>query len=181
MGSVTSPLLRKEGQLVRAEVSENLCEIATLLGLVLGGSVLLIPAGDSATGGSCCINRCRACRGLGQPGRERFPAVDWTGPTRGWRQPPEALRLIPSKTIEQLQRDAAVALGGTMDAAAEAPSEIPRRSAGRPQPPPACGSDWSAIKDLTMADPSGACRWMWLSIIVVLMAAKLNAEIEYFG
>ena len=37
-------LIRKEGQLARAEISEKLGEIGTALGLVVGGAVLLIPA-----------------------------------------------------------------------------------------------------------------------------------------
>ena len=37
-------LVRKEGQLARAEISEKLGEIGIGLGLVVGGAVLLIPA-----------------------------------------------------------------------------------------------------------------------------------------
>ena len=37
-------LLRKEGQLARAELSEKITTVATGLGLVVGGAVLLIPA-----------------------------------------------------------------------------------------------------------------------------------------
>lgn len=37
-------LLQKEGQLARAEVSENIGKAATGLGFVVGGAVLLIPA-----------------------------------------------------------------------------------------------------------------------------------------
>lgn len=37
-------LLQKEGQLARAEVSENIGKAATGLGFVIGGAVLLIPA-----------------------------------------------------------------------------------------------------------------------------------------
>jgi Putative Actinobacterial Holin-X, holin superfamily III len=37
-------LVRKEGQLARAEISEKLGEIGVGLGLVIGGAVLLIPA-----------------------------------------------------------------------------------------------------------------------------------------
>jgi hypothetical protein len=37
-------LLRKEGQLARAEITENLGKLAAGLGLVVGGAALLIPA-----------------------------------------------------------------------------------------------------------------------------------------
>jgi hypothetical protein len=37
-------LVQKEGQLARAEVSENIGKAATGLGFVIGGAVLLIPA-----------------------------------------------------------------------------------------------------------------------------------------
>lgn len=37
-------LVQKEGQLARAELSENIGKAATGLGLVIGGAVLLIPA-----------------------------------------------------------------------------------------------------------------------------------------
>jgi VIT1/CCC1 family predicted Fe2+/Mn2+ transporter len=37
-------LLQKEGQLARAEVSENIGKAATGLGFVIGGAVVLIPA-----------------------------------------------------------------------------------------------------------------------------------------
>lgn len=37
-------LLQKEGQLARAEVSENIGKAATGIGFVIGGAVLLIPA-----------------------------------------------------------------------------------------------------------------------------------------
>jgi hypothetical protein len=37
-------LLRKEGQLARAEVSEKVSQVAVGLGLIVGGSVLLTPA-----------------------------------------------------------------------------------------------------------------------------------------
>ena len=42
--SQLSLLLRKEAQLARAEVSENMSTLARGLGLVVGGAVLLIPA-----------------------------------------------------------------------------------------------------------------------------------------
>lgn len=37
-------LLRKEAQLARAEVTENMASIGRGLGLIVGGAVLLIPA-----------------------------------------------------------------------------------------------------------------------------------------
>jgi protein-S-isoprenylcysteine O-methyltransferase Ste14 len=37
-------LLRKEGQLARAEMSDNIGQAAAALGLIVGGAVLLIPA-----------------------------------------------------------------------------------------------------------------------------------------
>jgi hypothetical protein len=42
--SQLSLLLRKEAQLARAEVSENMSTLARGLGLVVGGAVLLMPA-----------------------------------------------------------------------------------------------------------------------------------------
>jgi uncharacterized membrane protein YqjE len=42
--SQMTTLLRKEAQLARAEVSENMAGLARGLGLIIGGAVLLIPA-----------------------------------------------------------------------------------------------------------------------------------------
>jgi hypothetical protein len=103
-------LLRKEGQLARAEMSEKLREIAVSLGLLVGGSVLLIPA--------LVILLQAAVAALVAAGL----AVGWASLAVGsvvlliglvllavGISRLKAQSLVPSKTIEQLQRDAALA------------------------------------------------------------------------
>lgn len=83
-------LVRKEGQLARAEISEKLGEIGIGLGLVVGGAVLLIPAlVGSAPGGGGRLGRCRAGRRLGQPCRRRGSSVDRARAAWPGRQPAE--------------------------------------------------------------------------------------------
>jgi uncharacterized membrane protein YqgA involved in biofilm formation len=104
-------LLRKEAQLARAEMSENMVSVARGLGLIVGGAVLLIPA--------LVILLQAAVAGL----------MDGYGMVSYW----SALlvgggvlilgiillmvgisrlkieNIMPSKTVHQLQRDASVA------------------------------------------------------------------------
>jgi hypothetical protein len=103
-------LVRKEGQLARAEMSENMSQIGVALGLVVGGSVLLIPA--------LVILLQAAVAGLAAAGL----AAGWASLVVGGAALVIGLallafgvsrlragRLVPTKTIQQLQRDAAVA------------------------------------------------------------------------
>ncbi len=103
-------LVRKEGQLARAEMSEKISQIGVALGLVVGGAVLLIPA--------LVILLQAAVAGLAAAGL----AVGWASLAVGGAalliglallavglSRLKAGRLLPNKTIEQLQRDAAVA------------------------------------------------------------------------
>ena len=103
-------LLLKEGQLARAEMSEKLGEIGIGLGLIVGGAVLLIPA--------LVILLEAAVAGLAAAGL----AVGWASLAVGGAalliglallalgvSRLKAGRLLPNKTIEQLQRNAAVA------------------------------------------------------------------------
>jgi membrane protein implicated in regulation of membrane protease activity len=103
-------LLRKEGQLARAEMTEKMREIAASLGLVVGGAVLLIPA--------LVILLQAAVAGLVAAGL----AVGWASLAVGGVvlliglvllavgiSRLKAQSLMPSKTIEQLQRDATLA------------------------------------------------------------------------
>ena len=103
-------LMRKEGQLARAELSEKVSQIAGGLGLVIGGAVLIMPglvvlleAGVAAlqsTGlaphwGALIVGGAVVVVGLilVAIGAMRFKAGN----------------LVPSKTMNQLQRDATVA------------------------------------------------------------------------
>jgi Putative Actinobacterial Holin-X, holin superfamily III len=103
-------LMRTEGNLARAEMSEKVTQVATGLGLIVGGAILLMPAlvvlleaavaalvdngvapywAALAVGGACLI-----------VGLILFlTGVSWL----------KAGRLVPDKTITQLQRDAATA------------------------------------------------------------------------
>ena len=103
-------LVRKESQLARAEMSEKIVELGMALGLVVGGAVLLIPA--------LVILLQAAVAGLAAAGL----AVGWASLIVGGValviglallaigiNRLKAGQLVPSKTIEQLQRDAAVA------------------------------------------------------------------------
>jgi hypothetical protein len=104
-------LIRKEGQLARAEMSEKIGEIGMALGLVVGGAVLLIPA--------LVILLQAAVAGLVATGL----AVGWASLIVGGVvlvigllllaigvNRLKTARLVPDKTLEQLQRDAAVAV-----------------------------------------------------------------------
>jgi Putative Actinobacterial Holin-X, holin superfamily III len=103
-------LMRTEGNLARAEMSEKVTQVATGLGLIVGSAILLMPAlvvlleaavaalvdngvapywAALAVGGACLI-----------VGLILFlTGVSWL----------KAGRLVPDKTITQLQRDAATA------------------------------------------------------------------------
>ena len=103
-------LMRTEGQLARAEISEKMTLAATGLGLIVGGAILLMPAlvvlleaavaalvdngiapywAALIVGGACLL--------LGLI--LLLTGVSWL----------RAGRLVPGKTIYQLQRDAATA------------------------------------------------------------------------
>jgi UPF0716 family protein affecting phage T7 exclusion len=103
-------LLRKEGQLARAEISENISAAAAGLGFVVGGAVLLIPAlvilletavdamvkgGLSVLGAGLIAGGVTLLIGLALllMGVSRFRAE----------------KLLPRRTFEQLQQDAAAA------------------------------------------------------------------------
>jgi hypothetical protein len=103
-------LMRTEGQLARTEISEKMALVATGLGLIVGGAILLMPAlvvlleaavaalvengyapywSALIVGGACLV--------LGLI--LLLIGVSWL----------RAGRLVPDKTIHQLQRDAATA------------------------------------------------------------------------
>ena len=84
-------LVRKEGQLARAEILEKLGEIGIGLGLIVGGCCVANPgSGDSARGGSRRLGCCRACRGVGQPGGRWGSTVDRACLACPGRQPAES-------------------------------------------------------------------------------------------
>jgi uncharacterized membrane protein YqjE len=103
-------LLRKETQLARVELSENVSRAALGLGLIIGGAVLLIPAlmilleaavaaleqnGMRPAEATAVVGGCALVLGfiLVAIGVSRLRVKS----------------LIPNKTIQQLQRDAAAA------------------------------------------------------------------------
>jgi uncharacterized membrane protein YqjE len=103
-------LLRKETELARVELSENVSRAAIGLGLIVGGAVLLIPAlvillqaavaaleqnGMRAAEATAIVGVCALVLGfiLVAIGISRLRVQS----------------LIPNKTIQQLQRDAAAA------------------------------------------------------------------------
>jgi hypothetical protein len=109
-GNQLTILVRKEGQLARAEMSEKISDLAVGLGLLVGGSVLLIPA--------FVILLQAAVAAL----VDARVAIVWATLIVGgatltiglvllaigvWRL--KAARPIPTKTLEQLQHDAEVA------------------------------------------------------------------------
>jgi hypothetical protein len=108
--SQSTALMRKEGQLARAEMSEKIGEIGMAAGLVIGGAVLLIPA--------LVILLLAAVAGLAAAGL----AVGWAslivgGVTLliglallaiGVRRL-KAGHLVPTRTIARLRHDAAIA------------------------------------------------------------------------
>lgn len=103
-------LLRKEGQLARAEISENLTKVAAGLGFVAGGAVLLIPAlvvllqaavaaltehGLASYWSALIVGGVVLVLGL---------VIAYLGANRL-----KIETIMPTKTIHQLQRDASVA------------------------------------------------------------------------
>lgn len=109
IAQVTS-LMHKEAQLARVELSENVSRAALGLGLIVGGAVLLIPA--------LVILLQAAVAALEQNGMHPAAAAAIVGGcvlvlgfilvAIGISQL-RMTKLIPDKTIQQLQHDAAVA------------------------------------------------------------------------
>jgi hypothetical protein len=109
--SQLTTLLRKEAQLARAEVSENMASIGRGLGLIVGGAVLLIPA--------LVILLQAAVAGL----TESYQLASyWSALLVGGGvlilgiilllvgvSRLKIENIMPSKTVHQLQRDASVA------------------------------------------------------------------------
>jgi UPF0716 family protein affecting phage T7 exclusion len=108
--SQLTTLLRKEGQLARAEISENTRAAAAGLGFVVGGAVLLIPAlvilleaavdamvkgGLSMVGAALIAGGGALVIGL---------VLIFVGVSRF-----RAEKLLPHRTFEQLQQDALAA------------------------------------------------------------------------
>ena len=108
--SQLTTLLRKEGQLARAEISENIAAAAAGLGFIVGGAVLLIPAlvilleaavdamvksGLSVLGAALIAGGVTLLIGL---------ALIFVGVSRF-----RAEKLLPRRTLEQLQQDALAA------------------------------------------------------------------------
>ena len=103
-------LMRKEGQLARAELSEKVGQVGAGLGLVIGGAVLIMPglvvlleAGVAALQSTGMAPHFAALIVGGAVVVIGLILVA-VGVTRF-----KARNLVPSKTFEQLQRDAAVA------------------------------------------------------------------------
>jgi len=103
-------LLRKEGQLARTEISENIGKMAVGLGIIVGGAVLMIPA--------LVILLEAAVTGLAAQGM----ATGWAALLVGGvalllglamlfvgAKRLKAETIVPSKTIQQLQQDVSVA------------------------------------------------------------------------
>jgi hypothetical protein len=103
-------LIRKEGQLARTEISEKVSRALTGLALIVGGSVLLIPAlvillqaamaalvqnGTSPAVASLIVGTAALLLGL------VLAFLGWS-----WIRPAS---LVPDRTIDRLQRDAEVA------------------------------------------------------------------------
>jgi Putative Actinobacterial Holin-X, holin superfamily III len=106
----TTTLLSKEGQLARAEMSEKIGQVAAGIALLVFGSVLLIPA--------LVILLDAGVAALVRRGFEAYVAALIVGGSAlalgvilaliGLSRL-KAKRLMPTRTIEQLQQDAAVA------------------------------------------------------------------------
>lgn len=109
IGQLTS-LVRKEGQLARSEISQKLSRALAGMALILAGAVLLIPAlvillqaamvammenGMSPAVAALITGGAALVLGI------VLALVGWS-----WIKPSS---LVPDKTIDQLQRDAAVA------------------------------------------------------------------------
>lgn len=103
-------LLRKEGQLARAEVSENISKAVAGVGFIIGGAVLLIPAlvvllqaavtaltayGVAAHWAALTVGGAVLLIGL---------VLLFVGMNRV-----KAENMVPSRTIRQLQQDASAA------------------------------------------------------------------------
>ena len=103
-------LLRKETELARVELSENVSRAAVGLGLIVGGAVLLIPAlvilleaavaaleqnGMRPAAATAIVGGCALALGF---------ILVFIGVSRL-----RVKSLIPNKTLQQLQRDAAAA------------------------------------------------------------------------
>lgn len=109
-------LLRKEGQLARAEVSEKVSSATTGLTLIVGGAVLLIPALVILLQ---ALVTALAAQGIAGP----WPAVIVGGGALllglllffigTSRLKPS--NMVPERTINQLQRDAAAATSKMRD------------------------------------------------------------------
>jgi protein-S-isoprenylcysteine O-methyltransferase Ste14 len=104
-------LLRTEAQLARTEMSEKIGQAASGLGMIVGGAVLLIPA--------LVVLLFAAASAIADAGLLPAPWPDWAvgGGVLllglillfiGMRRL-RAERLVPDRTIAQLQRDARVA------------------------------------------------------------------------
>jgi hypothetical protein len=103
-------LLRKEGQLARAEIVENVGKVAAGLGLIVGGAVLLIPG--------LVVVLQAVVAALIANGMQPYWAAAIVGGVVlvvglillmvGMNRL-KADRMIPNRTINQLQQDASVA------------------------------------------------------------------------
>ena len=110
VGSQLAELMRTEGQLARAEISEKMTLVATGLGLIVGGAILLMPA--------LVVLLEAAVAALVESGYAPYWSALIVGGVclalglillligLSWLR---AGRFIPDKTIHQLQRDAATA------------------------------------------------------------------------
>lgn len=103
-------LLGKETQLARAEMSEKLSDLALGLGLLIGGAVLLIPALvillEAAVAGLVAAHIAPAWSALIVGGATLLVGLVLLAVGVGRLK---AARPVPTRTIEQLQRDAEVA------------------------------------------------------------------------
>ena len=103
-------LFRKEVQLARAEASEKITEAVAAVGFMIGGAVLLIAALvlllQAAVDGLVHLGLDRAWAALIVGGVVLLIGIVlvWLGSNRL-----KAENLAPRKTVEQLQRDAAMA------------------------------------------------------------------------
>ena len=103
-------LMRTEGRLARTEISEKMTHVGTGLGLIVGGAILLMPA--------LVVLLEAAVAALVENGYAPYWSALIVGGTclvlglillllgSSWLK---AARLIPDKTLYQLQRDAATA------------------------------------------------------------------------
>jgi len=98
-------LVRKEGQLARAEMSEEIGEIGMALGLVVAGGAAAPSLDDSAAGGGCRLGCGGSCRRLGDGVALLIGVALLVIGVRRLK----ARRFVPTRTIARLQHDAAVA------------------------------------------------------------------------